>query len=83
MDTFSDYNQIKMYTEDFVKTTFLTHRAIYAFKLMPFELRNAGSPHQQIMNKIFHSQLKRNMGSYIDDMIAKSITVLSHIADLK
>lgn len=35
------------------------------------------------MKKIFKSQLGRNLKSYVDDMIVKSITVPNHIADLK
>ncbi|XP_074351321.1 uncharacterized protein LOC141690416 [Apium graveolens] len=35
------------------------------------------------MNKIFKSQVERNLESYVDDMIAKSTTIPEHIEDLK
>lgn len=82
MDGFSGYNQVKMDPLDFAKTAFITYRSVYAFKMMPFRLINAGSTYQKMMNTIFKSQLGRNMESYVDDMIAKSKAVPDHIKDL-
>lgn len=42
MDAFSGYNQIRMVKENIPKTSFLTHKAIYAFKVILFGLVNAG-----------------------------------------
>lgn len=36
-----------------------------------------------MMNTIFKRQLERNMGSYVDDMIAKSKMIPDHVKDLK
>ncbi|XP_074362758.1 uncharacterized protein LOC141703043 [Apium graveolens] len=74
MDAFSGYNQVKMNLADIAKTAFITHRAVYAFVMMPFGLINAGATYQKMMNTIFKEQLGRNMESYVDDMIAKSVT---------
>lgn len=41
LDAFSGYNQISMYKEYISKTSFITHRTIYAYKKMPFGLVNA------------------------------------------
>ena len=41
MDAFSGYNQIKMAKEDQEKTFFITSRALYCYKVMPFRLKNA------------------------------------------
>ena len=41
MDAFSGYNQIKMAKEDQEKTFFITSRALYCYKAMPFRLKNA------------------------------------------
>lgn len=46
MDAFSGYNQIKMNPADIAKTAFITHRAVYAYKYMPYGLMNAGSTYQ-------------------------------------
>ena len=43
MDAFSGYNQILMHPEDQEKTSFMTSRGIYCYKVMPFGLKNAGS----------------------------------------
>ena len=43
MDAFSGYNQIKMVEEDQEKTTFMTSQGLYCYKVMPFELKNAGA----------------------------------------
>ncbi|XP_074339728.1 uncharacterized protein LOC141677596 [Apium graveolens] len=57
MDAFLGYNQVCMNPEDIAKTAFITHRAVYAFIMMPFGLINAGATYQKMMNTIFKSQL--------------------------
>ena len=43
MDAFSGYNQIMMHPDDREKTTFITDRGTYCYKVMPFGLKNAGA----------------------------------------
>ena len=43
MDAFSGYNQILMDEEDQEKTTFVTSQKLYYYKVMPFDLKNAGA----------------------------------------
>ena len=50
MDAFSGYNQIKMNLGDIPKTTFITHRIVYAYKMMPIGLINAEATYQRMMN---------------------------------
>ena len=50
---------------------------------MPFGLKNAEATYQRLVNKIFVSQLERNMEAYVDDMLVKSKTISQHIADLE
>ena len=83
MDAFSGYNQIKMNPGDIPKTAFITHRAVYAYKMMSFGLINVGATYQRMMNAVFESQMGRNMESYVDDMISKSKNCPDHIKDLK
>ena len=83
MDALSGYNQIRMKPTDVAKTAFITHRAVYAYKLMSFGLMNAGSTYQKTMNEIFKDQLGRNLECYVDDIIAKSMMIPDHIPDLK
>ena len=44
MDAFSSYNQIKIDPMDEVHTSFITAFGTYCYKVMPFDLKNAGAP---------------------------------------
>ena len=41
MDTFFGYHQIKMHPSDSEKTSFVTKKGMYYYKVMPFGLKNA------------------------------------------
>ena len=43
MDAYYGYNQIPMAADDKSKTTFMTESGNYYYRIMPFELRNAGA----------------------------------------
>ena len=43
MDAFFRYNQIQMAEEDQEKTTFITSRGLYCYRVMPFGLKNVGA----------------------------------------
>ena len=53
MDAFSGYNQIRMDEADQEKTSFITSQGLFCYKVMPFELKNAGATYQRLMNKMF------------------------------
>jgi hypothetical protein len=53
IDAFSGYNQILMHLEDQEKTSFITDRGLYCYKVMPFNLKNAGATYQRLVNKMF------------------------------
>ena len=44
IDGFSEYNQIKIVSEDMEKTTFVTLWGTFYYKVMSFGLKNAGQP---------------------------------------
>ncbi|KAJ9538829.1 hypothetical protein OSB04_031562 [Centaurea solstitialis] len=83
MDAYSGYNQILMHTENQEKTTFMTDKGIYCYKVMPFGLKNAGSTYQRLVNMMFKEQLGRTMEVYIDDMLVKSERSHDYIHHLK
>ena len=83
MDTFSRYNQIKMAEEDQEKIAFITSQGLYCYKVMPFELKNAGATYQRLVNKMFNRQIGRNMEVYVDDILVKSKEELAHLDDLR
>jgi len=76
MDAYSNYNQIPIEEEDKQKTTFMTESGNYYFNVIPFDLRNAGSTYQRMMNKVYDRKL-------LGDMIAKSQQEVDHAAHLK
>ena len=79
MDAFSSYNQIWMAKDDEEKTSFITDRGTYCYKVMPFKLKNVGATYQMIVNKVFVKQLSRNMKACVDDMMVKSTSMAHHI----
>ena len=42
MDALSRYNHIQMSEEDQEKIAFITNKGLYCYKVMSFELKNAG-----------------------------------------
>ncbi|XP_024004949.1 uncharacterized protein LOC112082088 [Eutrema salsugineum] len=83
MDAFSGYNQILMHQKDREKTSFITDRGIYCYKVMPFGLKNARATYQRLVNRMFASQLGRTMEVYIDDMLVKSLVASDHVGHLR
>ncbi|WZZ89070.1 hypothetical protein YC2023_117649 [Brassica napus] len=83
MDAFSGYNRILMNPDDQEKTSFITERGTYCYKVMPFGLKNAGATYQRLVNKMFSTQLRRTMEVYIDDMLVKSSRASDHVLQLQ
>lgn len=72
LDVYSGYNQTMMAEKDQEKTTFITHRGTYCYKVMPFRLKNAGATYLRLVTEMFKEQLGKTMEVYIDDMLVKS-----------
>ena len=83
MDAFSGYNQIVMDEENQEKTSFITSRGLFYYKVIPFGLKNARATYQRLMNRIFHDQIGKNVEVYIDDMLVKSKEEDDHLKDLE
>ena len=71
-DTFSGYNQVKMHLNDEEKTALITNDGVYYYRVIPFEMKNAGATYQRMMNMVFSEQIKRNMEAYVYDILIKS-----------
>ena len=52
-DAFQGYQQIPLAFDDQEKTTVVTSIGNYHYKVMPFDLKNAGSTYQRMMTRIF------------------------------
>jgi hypothetical protein len=50
---------------------------------MPFGLKNTEATYQQLMNKMFHNQIGRNVEVYIDDMLVKTKDEENHLDDFE
>ena len=50
---------------------------------MPFGLKNAGVTYQRLMNRMFASQIGKNVQVYVDDMLVKSQREEDHLEDLR
>jgi hypothetical protein len=85
LDGNASYNQIFMAEEDMSKTTFCCPGLISLFEwvIMTFGLKNAGATYQRSMNIIFHDLIGIILEIYIDDVIVKSDSMDSYLADLR
>jgi hypothetical protein len=82
MDGFSSYNQIQIHPADQYKTAFITPWGTFAYRVMPFGLKNAGATFQRAMTYIFHD-LAAIILAYLDDLTARSKNRTQHIDDLR
>ena len=53
LDAFQGYHQIPLVLANQEKTAFVMPIGNYHYKVMPFELKNAGSTYQKIMTRMF------------------------------
>ena len=83
MGAFSGYHQIKIHPPDMKKTSIITKRGLYYYKVMPFRLKNAGVTYQRLVNKMFKEMIGKMMEVYIDNMLIKSLKIVDHIAYLE
>ena len=83
LDAFQGYHQIPLALDDQEKTAFVTPIENYHYKVMPFDLKNAGFTYQRMMTRMFEPQLGKRIEVYIDDMVVKSKVVSEHVGDLR
>jgi hypothetical protein len=83
LDCYSGYHQIWMKKEDEPKTSFITPSGTYCYLRMLEGLKNAGGSFSRMTAKVLHSQIGRNVLTYVDDIIVKSTKQENHIADLQ
>jgi hypothetical protein len=83
LDCYLGYHQIWMKKEDEPKISFITPSGTYCYLRMPEGLKNAGGSFSRMIAKVLHSQIGRNVLTYVDDIIVKSMKQENHIADLQ
>ena len=72
-----------MASDNMEKTSFMSMRGTFCYKVMPFGLKNAGATFQRAMVTLFHDMMHKKIEVYVDDMIAKSRERENHSANLK
>ena len=83
MDAFLRYNQIKMDEIDQEKTSFITSKGLFCYKVMHFGLKNPEVTYQRLVNHMFRPQIRRNVEVYVDDMLVKSVDEKKRLEDLQ
>jgi ribonuclease HI len=83
LDCYSGYHQIWMKKEDEPKTSFITPSGTYCYLRMPKGLKNARGSFNRMTARVLHSQIDRNVLTYVDDTIVKSMKQENHIVDLQ
>jgi ribonuclease HI len=83
LNCYSGYHRIWMKKEDEPKTSFITPSGTYCYLWMPEGLKNAGGSFSRMTTKVLHSQIGRNVLTYVDDIIVKSTKQENDIADLQ
>jgi hypothetical protein len=83
LDCYPSYHQIWMKKEDEPKTSFITPSGTYCYLRMPEGLKNAGGSFSRMTPKVLHSQIGKNVLTYVDDIIVKSMKQENHITDLQ
>jgi hypothetical protein len=81
LDCYSGYHQIWMKKEDEPNTSFIT--PTYCYLRMPEGLKNAGGSFSRMSAKVLHSQIGRNVLTYVDNIIVKSTKQENYVADLQ
>ena len=71
MDGFSGYNQIELLPTDQHKTALIFPWGTFAYRKLPFGLKNAGDTFQCAMSYVFHD-IKHIVEPYLDDLLAHS-----------
>jgi hypothetical protein len=83
LDCYSGYHQIRMKKNDEPKISFITPSGTYCYLWMLEGLQNAEGSFSRMTAKVLHSQIGRNVLTYVDDIIVKSTKQENHVVDLQ
>ena len=70
---FSEYNQVPIAKEDQKKTTFVSEFKSFAYRVMPFGLKNAPTVFSRIVVKTFQEYIYKTMALYFNDWMIYSM----------
>jgi hypothetical protein len=75
----SGYHRVLMFQEDVEKTVFHMHQGLFEFLVVPFDLTNAPTMFEALMNEILHPFLHRFVLVFFDDILIYSSSWLDHL----
>lgn len=64
------------------KINFITTNDVFCYVVMSFSLKNAGATYQPLMDKVFSSQIGKNVEIYVDDIFVKSARATDLVLNL-
>ena len=82
LDCYSSYHQITLKEDDQIKMLFIMPFGAYCYMTMSFGLKNAGATYQRAIQCCLKDQIRKNVESYVDDVVVKSRPTSTLIADL-
>ena len=82
MDNFSGYNQINVLPTDQHKISFICPWGTFAYKKLPFGLKNVETTFQHAMSYAFHD-IRHIIQPYLDDLPAHSAKRMDHLDHLR
>nr|GEU60414.1 reverse transcriptase domain-containing protein [Tanacetum cinerariifolium] len=82
LDGFSGYFQIPIDPQDQEETTFTCPYGTFAYRRMPFGLRNAPGTFQRCMMSIFHDMIEKTVEVFMDDFSVFGDTFSSCLTNL-
>lgn len=83
LDLASGYNKVQVFERDKEKTAFCTPFGLFEYNRMPFELCNAPSTFQRLMERIFGDQHFQSLLLYLDDVVIYSSSFEQHLQRLE
>ena len=83
LDLRQGYWQVKNYPETADKTTFITRKGAFKFKVLPFGLSNAPAIFQRLMNLVMVGLTWEACLVFLDDIIVMSSTFEQHLDRLQ
>nr|GEV17601.1 reverse transcriptase domain-containing protein [Tanacetum cinerariifolium] len=75
--------QIQMAEEDEDKTAFFIGKEVFCYRKMPFELKDARTTYQRLVDKVFGNHIGRNVKAYVDDIGIKSTSEEDMLQDIQ
>ena len=83
LDLRAGYHQVRVNPPNIHKIAFRTHNRHYEYLVMLFELCNAPSTFQAVMNSIFWPYLRKSILVFFDDILIYSASWSSHFEHVK